>query len=140
MRGGGGGIALTARKTGVSNEFRSRFRVSLSIMRKFFKCALVAMVALPMLAGGCARLGHSAKRQTLRTVSLGEGDPFGGAPAVEIPTDAHAMAAFLEAQLALDNGDRATALKAYEDAVRYDPHNARLRVQLATLYVRDGRL
>ena len=66
--------------------------------------------------------------------------PFGGKPAVDIPPQAKAMGAFLQAEVATEEGDRTEALKALEEAVQYDPDNATLRVTLATLYVRDGRL
>ena len=69
-----------------------------------------------------------------------QGHPFGGAPPVAIPQEAFAMGAYLKAEVATQNGDRAEALRQYADAVKYDPHNAALRVQLATLYVRDGHL
>ena len=66
--------------------------------------------------------------------------PFGGKPAVDIPPQAKAMGAFLQAEVATEEGDRTEALKALEEAVQYDPGNATLRITLATLYVRDGRL
>ena len=76
----------------------------------------------------------------VEAVSAGDGRPFGGAPAVDIPPSAYAMGAYLKAQVATQNGDRAKALQEYEDVVKYDPGNAALRVQLATLYVSGGRL
>ena len=71
------------------------------------------------------------------TVTL---DGFRGKPAVDIPPQAKAMGAFLQAEVATEEGDRTEALKALEQAVQYDPDNATLHVTLATLYVRDGRL
>ncbi|MEA2650111.1 MAG: Tetratricopeptide repeat, partial [Candidatus Binataceae bacterium] len=59
---------------------------------------------------------------------------------MEIPPSAFAMGAYLKAEFATESGDRKEALKQYEDAVKFDPHNAALHVQIATLYVRDGRL
>ena len=76
---------------------------------------------------------------SLQSVSI-NGRPFGGTPAVDIPPSAYAMGAYLKAQIAAENGQRAEALKNYESAVRYDPHNAALHVQLADLYVGNGRL
>ena len=76
----------------------------------------------------------------VQTVSNAALNPFGGTPAVEIPADAKAMGAFLVAEYASDEGDHEAALKGYEDAVAADPTNSTLRVRLATLYVRDGRL
>src|SRR5579875_1379438 len=75
----------------------------------------------------------------LQSVSI-NGRPVGGTPTVDIPHSAYAMGAYLKAQIAADNGQRAEALKNYESAVKYDPHNAGLRVQLANLYIRAGRL
>ncbi len=40
----------------------------------------------------------------------------------------------------MNEGDRTEALTQYEQAVKYDPNSADLRVQLATMYVRSGRL
>src|SRR5215470_1433169 len=76
---------------------------------------------------------------TLQSVSI-NGRPFGGTPAVDIPPSAYAMGAYLKAQMAAENGQHAEALKNYESAVHYDPHNAALHVQLADLYVSNGRL
>ena len=45
---------------------------------------------------GCAQIIH-AKPEPIRTVSVGGDNPFGGTPAVEIPSDARAMSAFLKA-------------------------------------------
>ena len=50
------------------------------------------------------------------------------------------MGAYLKAEVATENGDRKEALKQYEETVKFDPHNAALHVQIATQYVRDGRL
>ena len=86
------------------------------------------------------RPNAAACRGPLQTVSNEGGNPFGGMPAVEIPDDAHAMSAFLKAEVAMNEGDREEALSNYEQAVKYDPSSAELRVQLATLYVRSGRL
>ncbi len=108
-------------------------------MRWLGKCALAALALLTAASPGCARVS-GGDSEPLRTVSAGGGSAFGGAPAVEIPSDARAMAAFLKAEVATNEGDREEALKDYADAVRYDPNNASLRVRLATLYVRDGRL
>src|SRR6202163_4100135 len=67
-----------------------------------------------------------------------EQPPFGGKPAIDIPPQAKAMGAFLQAEVATEEGDRTEAQKALGEAVKYDPDNATLRVTLATLYVRDG--
>src|SRR5713101_7837149 len=85
---------------------------------------------------GCANLRETSP---LQAVSI-NGRPFGGTPAVDIPPSAYAMGAYLKAQMAAENGKRIEALKDYESAVRYDPGNAALHVQLADLYVGGGRL
>src|SRR5260370_7368086 len=69
-----------------------------------------------------------------------ESSPFGGKPAVDIPPQARAMGAFLQAEVATEEGDRTEALKALEEAVQYDPGNATLPITLATLYLRHRRL
>jgi len=96
--------------------------------------ALVAAVAMPL--AGCA---STTSKGPVQAVSA-EGAPFGGKPAVEIPSEAYAMGAYLKAEVASENGDRKEALTQYEEAAKFDPHNAALHVQIATLYVRDGRL
>jgi len=88
---------------------------------------------------GCAQL-TSARPEYVRSASVGGDNPFGGTPAVDVPSDARAMSAFLRAEFAMNDGDRQEALKDYADAVQADPSNAALKVRLATLYVRDGRL
>src|SRR5271169_5509652 len=100
---------------------------------------IVALSAASVAFLGCSHIS-SSKPEPVRTVSVGSDNPFGGAPAVEIPSDARAMSAFLKAEVAMNEGDREEALKDYAEAVEYDPGNAALKVRLATLYVRDGRL
>src|SRR5437879_2163596 len=97
--------------------------------------ALIAFAAASMALCGCAVRAS----EPFQAVSLSD-RPFGGAPEVPIPSSAFAMGAYLKAEVASQSGDRAAALKSYEEAVQYDPHNPALHVQLATLYVRDGRL
>jgi tetratricopeptide (TPR) repeat protein len=50
------------------------------------------------------------------------------------------MGAFLRGQLALERDDPEAALPAFETAVEADPGTAILRVRLASLYVRAGKL
>ena len=88
---------------------------------------------------GCTR-SRVRSLNCVRSASVGGDNPFGGAPAVDVPSDARAMSAFLKAEVAMNDGDREEALKDYAEAVQYDPSNAALKVRLATLYVRDGRL
>ena len=66
---------------------------------------------------GCSPMQRS--QGPLQTVSNEGGNPFGGMPAVEIPDDAHAMSAFLKAEVAMNEGDREEALSNYEQAVKY---------------------
>ena len=107
-----------------------------------------ALAAAAMLLGAaCGQQARGPRFQPPGAASAGSQEeteaqqsPFGGKPAVDIPPQAKAMGAFLQAEVATEEGDRTEALKALEEAVRYDPDNATLRVTLATLYVRDGRL
>jgi len=108
-------------------------------MKCFTKRAVIALGAASIAFLGCTRITN-AKPELIRTVSVAGDNPFGGTPAVEIPSDARAMSAFLKAEVAMNQGDREEALKDYAESVQYDPANAALKVRLATLYVRDGRL
>ena len=114
-------------------------RESILAMICFGTRALIALGAASIAFLGCSSI-LSAKPEPLRTVSVSGDNPFGGAPAVEVPADARAMSAFLKAEVAMNEGDREEALKEYAEAVQYDPTNAALKVRLATLYVREGRL
>ncbi|HEX4209952.1 MAG TPA: tetratricopeptide repeat protein, partial [Candidatus Binataceae bacterium] len=91
-----------------------------------------------MVLAGCSSL--RSNYEPIQAVSAADGRPFGGAPAVDIPPSAFAMGAYLKAQVATEDGDRSQALKEYEDVVKYDPNNPALHVQLATLFVGEGRL
>src|SRR5262249_58391907 len=62
-----------------------------------------------------------------------------GAP-VEIPRNAVPMGEFLRGEVALQQNDVDTAVDAFEKAVRADPDTPMLRLRLATLYVRNGKL
>src|SRR5215472_17485835 len=108
-------------------------------MRFSAKSAVGVLAVAALVLAGCAQTAQRPP-ETRETASTGDANNFGGAPAVEIPSDAKAMSAFLIAETANNDNDREGALKGYEDAVHYDPTNAQLRVRLATLYVRDGRL
>ncbi|MGB6554356.1 MAG: tetratricopeptide repeat protein, partial [Candidatus Binataceae bacterium] len=108
-------------------------------MNRTFNYALAALIVCLATATGCEQI-RELRGMPVQTVSNAGANPFGGAPAVEIPPDAKAMGAFLVAEYASDEGDHEAALKGYEDAVAADPTNSTLRVRLATLYVRDGRL
>ena len=109
-------------------------------MKCFTKRAVIALGAASIAFLGCTRITNANKPELVRTVSVAGDNPFGGTPAVEIPSDARAMSAFLKAEVAMNEGDREEALKDYAESVQYDPANAALKVRLATLYVRDGRL
>ena len=97
---------------------------------------LIGLAVIAAAAFGCANARESGRLQSVSTT----GRPFGGTPSIDIPPSAYAMGAYLKAQMAAENGQRAEALKNYESAVRYDPHNAALHVQLADLYVGSGKL
>jgi tetratricopeptide (TPR) repeat protein len=114
-------------------------RESFLAMICFSTRAVIALGIASVAFLGCTSI-TSAKPELLRSASVGGDNPFGGAPAVDVPSDAQAMSAFLKAEVAMNDGDREEALKDYAQAVQYDPSNAALKVRLATLYVRDGRL
>ena len=103
---------------------------------------MIALGAVSIAFLGCTSIARitNAKPEYVRSASVGGDNPFGGAPAVDVPSDARAMSAFLKAEVAMNDGDREEALKDYAEAVQADPSNAALKVRLATLYVRDGRL
>src|SRR5258708_14498265 len=100
--------------------------------------AVIALGVASIAFIGCTSITRS-KPELLRSASVGGDNPFGGAPAVDVPSDARAMSAFLRAEVAMNDGDREVALTNYAEAVQYDPTNPPLKVRLATLYVRDGR-
>src|SRR5690242_19855469 len=110
------------------------------MIRSSARSAIVVLVAVSAAFAACGQVKGPQHRPPLQTVSADGTNPFGGAPAVDIPDDAKAMSAFLKAEVAMNNGDRSQALGDYESAVKFDPANAELRVRLATMYVRSGRL
>jgi len=65
-------------------------------MMFFSTRAIIALGAASIAFLGCAQI-TGAKFEPVRTVSVGGDNPFGGAPAVEIPADARAMSASLKA-------------------------------------------
>jgi len=97
---------------------------------------LVLIVACLWLPACASRQAAPAKAPE----AVAQPRPFGGVAPVPIPSEARAMADFLKAQVAASYNDRAEALRDYEATVNADPHNAVLRVKLATLYVRQSRL
>src|SRR6266508_2783070 len=62
-----------------------------------------------------------------------------GEPVVLTPAE-KAPGHFLKAQVAIDQGDQDTALQELEQAVVNDPDSPFLRLRLATLYVRKGKI
>src|ERR1700733_8379350 len=116
-----------------------RWRDSRFMSKVRFTPALLILAALSTAFFGCTP-AQQPHHSLMQTVSTDRVNPFGGAPAVDIPDDAKAMGAFLKAEVAMNEGDRDEALTQYEEAVKYDPHSPELRVQLATMYVRSGRL
>ena len=95
-------------------------------MKCLIKRAVIALGAASIAFLGCTRITN-AKPELVRTVSVAGDNPFGGTPAVEIPSDARAMSAFLKAEVAMNEGDREEALKDYAESVQYDPANAALQ-------------
>ena len=62
-----------------------------------------------------------------------------GEPVVLTPAD-QALGHFFKGQVAFDRGDQDTALAELEQAIANDPETPFLRLRLATLYVRKGKL
>ena len=62
-----------------------------------------------------------------------------GEPIVLTPAE-KALGYFLKAQVAIEQGDQDTALQELEQAVASDPDSPFLRLRLATLYVRKGKV
>ena len=62
-----------------------------------------------------------------------------GEPVVLTPAE-KALGYFLKAQVAIEQGDQDTALQELEQAVASDPDSPFLRLRLATLYVRKGKV
>src|SRR5271169_6884541 len=96
---------------------------------------LLLLGAVLLVTAGC-----STANQPAPNPNVAAGLPFGGAEKAQIPPEAAAMANFLKAQVAMNAGDHDEALRDYELAAQSDPSNPTLRVKLATLYVRQGRL
>ena len=83
-------------------------------MTGFSTRAIIAIGAASIAFLGCTPM-TSAKPELLRSASVGGDNPFGGAPAVDVPSDARAMSAFLQAEYAMNEGDREEALKDYAE-------------------------
>src|SRR5258708_32459001 len=125
-------FSVGAERLAVSEQ-QSRFLCS-AINGSIRGRLIATLIAATLI--GCAGLRGIGMRR-----SGGVSDrPFGGAPAIDLPPSALAMGAYLKAEVATDNGDHEEAFRDYEEAVKFDPHNAALRVKLADLYVREGRL
>src|SRR5207253_456690 len=129
---------LTLQKCHVSSGSPFSARLHLITCRRLTS-AHVILIAVLVAIASCSRLTRR-HGGPLETATASAPSPFGGAPTVDIPDDARAMGAFLKAEVATNEGDRDEALGSYEEAVKYDPENATLRVSLATMYVREGRL
>src|SRR5262249_26244750 len=87
-----------------------------------------ALVLALATASGCA----AVRPRWLGGSSLGT--------PVKIPPNAVPMGEFLRGEVALQQNDIDTAVDAFEKAVRADPDTPMLRLRLAILYVRNGRL
>ncbi|MGA8057999.1 MAG: hypothetical protein WB999_07115, partial [Candidatus Binataceae bacterium] len=91
--------------------------------------ATLAAAAM-LLGAGCGQQVQGPRFQPPGAASASvpseneQSSPFGGKPAIDIPPQAKAMGAFLQAEVATEEGDRTEALKALEEAVQYDPGNA----------------
>src|SRR5215510_2313072 len=97
--------------------------------RTFMHPRNTALLALALaMASGCA---------SIRPRWLG-GTAF--APKADIPHNAVPMGEFVRGEVALQRNDMDTAVDAFEKAVAADPNTPMLRLRLATLYVRNGRL
>src|SRR5260370_17795223 len=94
----------------------SRFKVRLFVQWAFVAVASVALA-------GCAGLRGN---KPLTAASGDNSASFGGAPAVEIPSSAYAMGAYLKALVATGGGDRQEALGGFGKVVRYHPPNPAL--------------
>src|SRR5580693_8646922 len=102
---------------------------------------------LTLLVAGCALFSACAANQPPPSAAASAGrqaaadtSDFDGIAPVTLPPDAQAMGDFLKAEVASDNGDRKNAQVFYQAASQADPHNASLRLKLASIYVRDGHL
>jgi len=95
---------------------------------------ILLLGALLLGLAGCSTANKSISQSTAP-----EAAPFGGAGKAQIPPEAAAMGNFLKAQVAMNAGDHDEALKDYELAAQADPSSSKLRVKLATLYVRQGK-
>src|SRR5258708_19630533 len=90
--------------------------------------AVIALGVASIAFIGCTSITR-AKPELLRSASVGGDNPFGGAPAVDVPSDARAMSAFLRAEVATNDGDRQQAMKDYPEPAHYQPPNAPLQSQ-----------
>ena len=91
------------------------------------RVAAVSVLAVLMVSG-CAGVRHRL---------LGTGLP--GTP-VDLPADAEPLGHFLRGQVALANNDVPTAVAEFERAIAADPSTPWLRLRLAQLYLRQGKL
>src|SRR5258708_35604413 len=92
--------------------------------------AVIALGVASIAFIGCTSITR-AKPELLRSASVGGDNPFGGAPAVDVPSDARAMSALLRAEVAMNDGDREEAMKDYADAVQADPGTPAPKVRLS---------
>jgi hypothetical protein len=68
-------------------------------MKCFSTRAMIALGAASIAFLGCTSISRisTPKPEYVRSASVGGDNPFGGAPAVDVPSDARAMSAFLRA-------------------------------------------
>src|SRR5215471_12644595 len=67
---------------------------------------LTFSMAAAVTLAGCAQVRNGFRSAPSEATSEIDQVPFGGAPAVEIPPQAKAMGAFLQAEVATEEGDR----------------------------------
>src|ERR1700686_3253303 len=91
-----------------------RWRESRFMRKVRSTSALLILAALSTAFFGCTPAQQRPHHSFMQTVSADGVNPFGGAPAVDIPDDAKAMSAFLKAEVAMNEGDRSEALSENE--------------------------
>src|SRR6266436_6372037 len=113
----------------------SRFKVRLFVQWAFVAVASVALA-------GCAGVRGN---KPLTAASGDNSSSFGGAPAVEIPSSAYAMGAYLKALVATEGGDRHEALgddptaeQQYLEVMKLEPKNQEAYLFLGTIYAQRG--
>ncbi len=93
------------------------------------RCVIVLLLLSAAMAA-CSPLTSGSRRS-----------PGNSAPVdLGLTARERALGAFLQGEVALENGDYETAMAAYRRAARLDPEEPRLHARLAHLYLRQGML